>query len=119
LPVFLITVVVVASLVVLAYPFFVRRNEREGIDDAAEELAQRLRRSRDRVYEEIRALQQENLLKNLTDEEYQEQLQEARLEAVSLLKQQQEVQQTLADIDEEVEAQLRKAAGDGSSGPPA
>jgi predicted house-cleaning noncanonical NTP pyrophosphatase (MazG superfamily) len=119
LPVFLITVIVVASLIVLAYPFFVRRNEREGMDDDAEELAQRLRRSRDRVYEEIRALQQEYFLKNLTDEEYQEQLQEARLEAASLLKQQQEVQQTLADIDEEVEAQLRKAAGDEPPGPSA
>lgn len=100
------------SLVVLAYPFFLQRNEREGINDAAEKLALRLRRSRDRVYEEIRALQQEYFLKNLTDEEYQVQLQEARHEAASLLKQQQEVQQTLADIDEEIEAQLRKAAGD-------
>ena len=107
--VLIVTLIVVFSLVVLAYPFLARRSAREGLDDAAEELAQRLRRSRDRVYEEIRALQQEYFLGNLTEEEYQEQLQAARMEAAELMREQQEVQQTLTEIDEIVEAEMRRA----------
>ena len=107
--VLIITLIVVLSLVVLAYPFLARRSGHEGLDDAAEELAQRLRRSRDRVYEEIRALQQEYFLGNLTEGEYQEQLQAARMEAAELMREQQQVQQTLTEIDAIVEAEMRRA----------
>lgn len=106
MPVFLITLVLAATLVVLAYPFFVRPKGSGALDDAAEELGQRLRRSRDRVYEEIRALQQEYFLKNLTESEYRAQLQEGRHEAARLMQQQQQVQQTLADIEGEVEIEM-------------
>ena len=108
----IVTIVVLVSLAVLAYPFVAGRSERDRAEDAASDLAQRLRRSRDRVYEGIRVLQQEYFLANLTEEEYRERLREARLEAARLLQQQQQVQQTLGAIGAAVEAELREAAAE-------
>ncbi len=108
----IVTIVVLVSLAVLAYPFVAGRSERDRAEDAASDLAQRLRRSRDRVYEGIRVLQQEYFLANLTEEEYRERLREARLEAARLLQQQQQVQQTLGTIGAAVEADLREAAAE-------
>ncbi len=108
----IVTIVVLVSLAVLAYPFVAGRSERDRAEDAASDLAQRLRRSRDRVYEGVRVLQQEYFLANLTEEEYRERLREARLEAARLLQQQQQVQQTLGAIGAAVEADLREAAAE-------
>ncbi len=115
--IFIVTIVLAAILLVLAYPFVIQRSGRGMVDDAAAELAQRLRRSRDRVYEEIRALQQEYFLSNLTEDEYQGQLQAARLEAANLMRQQQEVQQTLSDVEAAVEQELREIAADAGNEP--
>ncbi len=109
--VLVVTLLVAASVAVLAYPLLVRRSP--STDEQAEELALGLRKARDRVYEEIRALQQEHFLESVSQEEYAEQLQAARLRAAELLAQQQQVQQTLASIDEAVEEQMRLAAGGG------
>ena len=67
--IFIVTIVLVAILLVLTYPFVAQRGGRAMMEDAAEELAQRLRRSRDRVYEEIRALQPEHFLGNIAEAE--------------------------------------------------
>jgi hypothetical protein len=112
LSVFIITVVLIATVAVLAYPFFARPSRHRALDDAAEELAQRLRRSRDRVYEEIRALQQEYFLNNLSEEEYRTQLQAARLHAADLMRQQQQVQEALLSIEEAVDEEMRQALED-------
>ncbi len=109
--IFVITLLVVVAVVVLAYPFIARRGGDNRAEDTAAELAQQLRRARNRVYEEIRALQQEYFLDALTEEEYREQLKEARLQAAHLLQQQQQVQETLAEIDESVDAAMRQATG--------
>ena len=106
----IVTIIVLVSLAVLAYPFVAGRSERDRAEQAASDLAQRLRRSRDRVYEGIRVLQQEYFLANMTEEEYRERLREARLEAARLLQQQQQVQQTLGAIGAAIEAELREAA---------
>ena len=106
----IVTIIVLVSLAVLAYPFVAGRSERDRAEDAASDLAQRLRRSRDRVYEGIRILQQEYFLANLTEEDYRERLREARLEAARLLQQQQQVQRTLGAIGAAVEEELREAA---------
>ena len=108
----IVTLVVLVSLAVLVYPFVVGQSESERAEDSADDLAQRLRRSRDRVYEEIRALQQEYFLDNMTQEQYREQLGAARLEAARLMQQQRQVQQTLQDIEATVEAEIRNAAGE-------
>ena len=95
------------TLAVLAYPYFFPPKRNHALDNAAEELGQRLRRSRDRVYEEIRALQQEYFLGNVINEEYRTQLQDARLQAARLMREEQQVQQTLMHIQEEVEQEIR------------
>ena len=92
--IFIVTIVLVAILLVLAYPFVAQRGGRAMMEDAAEELAQRLRRSRDRVYEE----------------KYQQQLKNARLQAAGLMRQQQQVQQKLADVEAAVDEELRQIA---------
>jgi Tfp pilus assembly protein PilE len=117
LTIFIVTVVLVAILLVLMYPFIVRSSGRGMIDDATAELAQRLRRSRDRVYEEIRALQQEYFLGTLSEKEYQDQLRNARLQAADLMRQQQQVQQTLLDVEATVEKELREIASVASNKP--
>lgn len=109
MPIFIVTVVLIATLAVLAYPFIVRRTRREGLDDDAADLAQRLRRARDRVYEEVRALQQEYFLGNVPEDEYRELLWTARRDAASLMRQQEQVQQTLEEISEEVEQELQQS----------
>ena len=108
----IVTILVLVPLAVRAYPFVAGRSERDRAEQAASDLAQRLRRSRDRVYEGIRVLQQEYFLANMTEEEYRERLREARLEAARLLQQQQKVQQTLGAIEAAVEAELREAAAE-------
>jgi Tfp pilus assembly protein PilN len=108
----IVTLVVLVSLAVLVYPFVVGQSESERAEDSADDLAQRLRRSRDRVYEEIRALQQEYFLDNMTEEQYRGQLGAARLEAARLMQQQRQVQQTLQDIEATVEAEMRNATGE-------
>ena len=105
--VLVVTLLVAASVAVLAYPLLVRRPADP--DEQAEELALGLRKARDRVYEEIRVLQQEYFLESVSPAEYAEQLQAARLRAAELLAEQQQVQHTLASIDEAVEEQMRLA----------
>lgn len=105
--VLVVTLLVAASVAVLAYPLLVRRSVDP--DEQAEELSLGLRKVRDRVYEEIRVLQQEYFLHSISQQEYAEQLQEARLRAADLLAQQHQVQETLASIDEDVEQQMRLA----------
>ncbi len=109
--VLVVTLLVAASVAVLAYPLLVRRSRSP--DEQAEELALGLRKARDRVYEEIRVLQQEHFLQSVSQSEYEEQLQAARLRAADLLAQQQQVQQTLEAIDETVEEQMRLAGSGG------
>ena len=109
----LITLLAATVCAVVAYPFF-RRSPMARLDDPADELAQSLRRARDRVYEEIRALQQEYFLKTLSEEEYREQLQAARLAAADLIRRQREVQETVVVVAQRVEDELRKAEASGA-----
>lgn len=104
------TFVLAVTLAVLVYPYVFPPKGSRSLDDAAEELGQRLRRARDRVYEEIRALQQEYFLKNLSEDEYRAQLQQARLEAARLMREQQQVQQTLSAIEALVEDEMNAAS---------
>ena len=106
--IFIVTLLLLVSLTVVLYPAFAHRTEAFG-EDPATELAQSLRRARDRVYEELRALQQEYFLHHLTEDEYQQQVREARVQAALLLRQQQQVHQTVASLDETLEGEIRRA----------
>ena len=115
----IITLLVLTSLAVVTYPFLARRAV-GGVEDPTEELVQQLRRDRDRIYEEIRVLQQERFLKHVSDEEYHTQIQAARMRAGLLLQQQHHAQQTVEGINEAVEEEMRRALAvpNGLQGPP-
>ena len=114
--IFIVTLLLLVSLAVVLYPAFTHRSEADG-EDPATELAQGLRRARDRVYEELRALQQEYFLHHLTEDEYQERVREARVRAALLLRQQQQVHQTVASLDETLEGEIRRALAAPDQGP--
>ena len=103
------SLLLVASLAVVAYPLFSRQPEASTAEDDAETLAQNLRRARDHVYEEVRSFQQEYFLHHLSDAEYQAQLQAARVRAAHLLQRQQQVQETVASIDQALEEEISQA----------
>ncbi|MEX2431548.1 MAG: hypothetical protein WD645_06490 [Dehalococcoidia bacterium] len=105
----IVTILVLVCVAVLVYPFLTQSSTRSG-PQPGEEMAAQIRRARDRVYEEIRALQQEYFLDNLTEAEYQAQLQAARRRAAALVREQQQVQTTVADVEAAVEEELRLAA---------
>ena len=46
---------------------------------------------------------------HLTEDEYQQQVREARVQAALLLRQQQQVHQTVASLDETLEGEIRRA----------
>ena len=100
-----------ACLCIVAWPL-ARRTAAQAAGEEADALAEGLRRARERVYEEIRALQQERFLGNLTPEQYRAQLDAARSRAAHLAAQQAGVQEAMASVEEEAEAALRAAAGE-------
>lgn len=110
-----VTLLVLVSLGVVLYPLLAHRDDSSPDGDLAHELTQRLRRARDRVYEELRVLQQEYFLKHLSEQEYQAQVEAARIRAALLLRQQEQVQHMLARLDGEVEEEVRRILADGSS----
>lgn len=109
-----ITLLVLVTVAVLAYPFWAARHGGVSFDDPARDLEAGIRRARDRVYEEIRALQQEYFLAHMTEAEYRAQLQAARRRAAELIREQQQVRETAAAIEDRVDAELRALLADGS-----
>ena len=114
----IVTLLVLVSLGVVLFPLLATRVHPFDDSDPAQELAEGLRRARDRVYEEVRALQQEYFLKTLSEQEYRAQLQEARTRAALLLHRQEQVQQTLADLDTRVEEELKRLTTERPPGQP-
>ncbi len=101
-----ITLLALVVIAVLIYPFWAARQGNARPDGPAQELAGGIRRARERVYEEIRALQQEYFLGVLTPEEHEEQLRAARLRAAELVREQQQVENAVLDIERQVDDEL-------------
>lgn len=102
-----LTLLVVVAIAILVYPFWAARYGGVLFDDPARDLEAGIRRARDRVYEEIRALQQEYFLGNMTEAEYRSLLQTARRRAAELIREQQQVNETAAAIGSRVDDELR------------
>ncbi len=102
-----ITLLAVAATAVLAHPFWAARHGAGTRRDPAEELAEGIRRARERVYEEIRALQQERFLNILSAGEHEKQLRAARLRAAELVRQQQHIEDAVRDIERNVDEDLQ------------
>ena len=101
-----VTLLALVAIAVLIYPFWAARHGNARPHDHALELAEGVRRARERVYEEIRALQQEYFLGVLTPEEHEEQLRAARLRAAELVREQQQVENAVLDIERQVDDEL-------------
>lgn len=105
-----LTLLVLASVAVLAYPFWAERRGVARFDDPALDLEEGVRRARDRVYEEMRVLQQERFLNSDGDEERRARLQAARVRAAELIREQRRARETADAIERGVDAELRAAA---------
>ena len=111
----IITLLLVASLLVVLYPLLAHRTGASDAEEAAQQVAEGLRRERDRIYEELQALQQERFLRHLSEEEYQAEQQAARTHSALLLQRQQQVQEMAARAEEEVEEEISRAGQRGQS----
>ena len=108
----LVTLLLLVCLAIVVYPLLnqdVVGQEQE----TAETVAEGLRRERDRLYEEIRVLQQEYFLHDVTEEAYHARLQAARYRAALLIRQEQQLDTAIQDIgaaiEEEVQASLQSS----------
>lgn len=106
MPSIIILLLIIGILGFLIQPFLLTRPRVLGIDDPVSESRDKIRRARDRVYEEIRALQQERFLNHFTEQELQSQLTAARVQAAKLMEQQNQLQQTFAHIESSVDNEL-------------
>ncbi len=101
-----ITLLALVAIAVLAHPFWAARHGTGPRRDPAEDLAEGIRRARERVYEEIRALQQERFLGVLSPAEHEAQLRAARRRAAELIREQQQIESAVRDIERSVDDQL-------------
>ena len=108
----LVTLLAVVAIAALGHPFWAARRGARATRDHAEELAEGLRRARDRVYEEIRALQQERFLGTLSPEEHEAQLASARRRAAELVRAQQQAEDVVREIEQGVDAELDALLGE-------
>ena len=96
------------SLVILSLPFF--RKERVGGLNAGN--ARSLREERISIYQEIRTLENDLNLGQVSPEDYEKRLQDYRLRAAELLMEEEELTQIDFELEEEIN--LRRRNGDDS-----
>lgn len=102
----IITLIIIISLFWLIQPIISKRQESVITDDLIQDASDQLRRSRERIYEEIRVLQQEYFLGHLSEGTYQSQLSKSRFQAAGLLREQEQIKKTLTEVEKDVEASL-------------
>ena len=95
----------IAVLAIVLYPLLTRSRQ-DGLDEAALQAAEHLRRARERVYEEIRTLQQEHFMGETSEEEHRAQLDALRAQAARLLQRQREAEAAVEAIRKRVERDL-------------
>ncbi len=115
----ILTLLAFAAVAALAHPFWAARHGGGRLGDPARDLEDGVRRARDRVYEEIRVLQQERFLNNVAEEEYRAQLQAARVRAAELIREQRGARETADAIARGVDAELRETADQPATDPAA
>ena len=95
----------VAVLAIVLYPLLTRSRQ-DDLEEAALQAAQRLRRARERVYEEIRTLQQERFMGELSEEEHRARLNALREQAARLMQREREAEASIEAIRKRVERDL-------------
>lgn len=102
----ILTLLAFAAVAALVHPFWTARHGGGRLGDPARDLEDGVRRARDRVYEEIRVLQQERFLNNVAEDAYRAQLQSARVRAAELIREQRRARETADAIARGVDAEL-------------
>tara|TARA_A100001037_G_scaffold68811_3_gene61248 strand:+ start:7775 stop:8104 length:330 start_codon:yes stop_codon:yes gene_type:complete len=103
------TLLVMICVLIVGLPFWTRSNYGKKIVDPLEEIEEISRRSRERIYEEIRVLQQEYFLNSISQEEYILQLNSAREKAAALLVSQQEAKRVIDNVYTKIEQSFNDA----------
>ena len=111
------TVLAAVLLAMVAYPVLVQGGRRAAeADGPLNEAVEQLRRARDRTYEEIRALQQERFMRDISDQEFQAQLEALRTQAARLIQQQRDAQGGLPPTGEGADTDPAHRAPQGTDG---
>tara|TARA_B100001142_G_C13964490_1_gene512440 strand:- start:38 stop:385 length:348 start_codon:yes stop_codon:yes gene_type:complete len=103
------SLLILISITLVGLPLWSRKNHSDKIVDTLEEIEEISRRSRERIYEEIRILQQEYFLKNISPSDYTLQLDTARKKAAELLLRQQEAKTVIDNIYMEIDQKFNNA----------
>ena len=100
-------VLALLALAVVARPFL--RPSTVDTDDAPADQTQQTRSEREALYREMAALEMEHELGQIDSQEYEERLQELRLQAAALLRAQEAHEAEAASLDRALEEQIRAA----------
>ncbi len=99
-------VLALLAVAVVARPFLRRT---AAVDDAPPDPTQAIRSWREALYREMAALEMEHEMGQIASEEYEERLQEHRLQAAALLQAQEAHEAEAASLDRALEEQIRAA----------
>ena len=80
------TALIVTCLIMVLWPLFRGRPEETDIAAILTNHEKEITRARERIYQEIRTVQQEWLIKNISEESYRSELSRLRIEAALILK---------------------------------
>jgi hypothetical protein len=105
----IISLLIISSLVVVFYPILSLQTSGRQFDETYEHMHAVLGRRHERIYEELKVLEQERFLGHMTEEEYDTQLNRGQNELAELLKQQNQLAVTLNDINSELDAKITAA----------
>lgn len=98
-------VLALLALAVVTRPFL----RRSAVDDAPPDHTQGIRSWREALYREMAALEMEHEMGQINSEEYEERLQEHRLQAAALLQAQEAHEAEAASLDRALEERIREA----------
>ncbi len=98
------TALIVTCLIMVLWPLFRGRPEETDIEAILTNHEKEFTRARERIYQEIRTVQQEWLIKNISEESYRSELSRLRIEAALILKTQSTTKDKILEIQKEMEA---------------
>ena len=99
------------ALAVVVRPFL--RRSAAAVDGAPTDQTQDIRSGREALYREMAALEMEHEMGQIDSEEYEERLQEHRLQAAALLQEQEAHESEAASLDRALEERIREARQSG------
>ena len=100
------TLLVLVCLFLILEPLIRKKSEAESVEQLVENHELEFLKLRERVYEEIRTLQQEWLIKSLSEESYKTEIDRLRLEAAALLRDQTAGRNKIVQLQSDLESTI-------------